>query len=136
MVSHPVDHNAETEPVGLSHEVVEILKRTELRVDFAVVLHCIIRSESTLAAINADRIDRHEPYDVHTHLCKAWKFLLCGSECSCRSVLTYIHFINHRILEWLLLRSLCLRARQGHHGSCDCDKDLLHMSVINSLRGL
>ena len=30
----------------------------------------------------------------------------------------------------LLLRSLCLRARQGHHGSCDCDCDFLHMLVI------
>ena len=102
MVGHPVENDAETESVSLCHEIVEILECTELRVCFTIVLYGVVRTERTLAAVHSDRIDRHEPYDVHSEFSKAWKFLLCCCECALRSVLTHVHFIYHRILERLL----------------------------------
>ena len=94
MVGHPVHDDAESEPVCLGNKVVEVLESTELRVDVAVVLHCIVRAEGTLAAFYTDRIDWHKPYDVYSELCKAWKLLLSGCECAFRSVLTYIHLAD------------------------------------------
>jgi hypothetical protein len=110
MVGHTVDHDTETESVSLCKKGLEISHCTELRIDGTIILDCIVRSESTLAAFHSDRMDRHEPKNVDSKLLETRKLFLCCCKSSLRSILTYVHFIHDAVLERLLNELLGLMA--------------------------
>ena len=116
VVGHPVDDDLEAKVVGRADKVVEILQGAELRVDVAIVLDGVVGAESSLAAFLADRIDRHQPDNVHPKFLKFRKFPLGRGEGTFGGRLTGVQFIDHGVAGPVTLNgSLSGIAPAGEH---------------------
>ena len=98
MICHPVQYYLEPVSVRPVKEILEILHCPEFRIYGAIIGNGIIRAERSLSFLHADRIDGHEPDNVHSQFFQSRQFFCRSIECTFRSVLAHIHFVNNGII--------------------------------------
>ena len=86
VVIHDVDDAAHPARVYLVHEVPEILERAVLGVHGAIVADGVGAAERALAGLLAQRVDGHQPDDVHAQGLYAVKVGYEGAEGTLLSV--------------------------------------------------
>jgi len=94
VVRHPVDDHVHAQPVRLFDQCLEVVERAEFRIDGRVIAHGVIAAQRVLAVLFADRLDRHQPQDVHAHLFQARQMLGKCLERALGRVLPDVHFVD------------------------------------------
>ncbi len=94
VVGDPIEQYMHTQCVCLVHDGFKIFNGSKSWVDRCVILDGIIAAELAFAVALANRLDGHEPKDIHVHLCQAREVLLKGIQGSFRRVLTDVDLIN------------------------------------------
>ena len=130
VVGHPVEHDLHPKRVGLLHEGVEVFERAELRIDRAVVLDGVVGAEGALAAEFADRIDRHQPDNVHSQLAQAGEVSRGGAEGALRGELAGVELIDNALGdEGVVCRRGCRLIASGnkrHNQAGNCQDVFSH----------
>ena len=102
VVGDPVDNDFQPQIMGCGDEPVERFDIAELGVDRLVVRYRVVGAERTLASVDADRVYRHQPHYVDTHLLQFGQITLGRGERAFRRRLPYVELVNHRVV--LVLR--------------------------------
>ena len=94
VVGDPIEQYMHAQRVCLIHDGFKIFNGSKSWVDRGVILDGIIAAELAFAVALTDRLDGHEPKDIHVHLRQAREVLLEGIQGSFRRVLADVDFIN------------------------------------------
>src|SRR6187401_1747783 len=94
MMRYPIDDDVHTECMRGIHQLFEIIKVAEEGIQRAEVRNGVVASQSTFSFFDTDRMDRHEPQDIHTHFFEPGQMMPEGFKGAFRSVLPDIDFIN------------------------------------------
>ena len=98
VVGHPVQDYAQPESVGFGQEPVEILQRAEFGVDGFVAGDGVVRAEGSLALLDADGVDGHQPDDVHAQFSEPGQVACGRRQRPFGGVLAHVHFVDDRVV--------------------------------------
>ncbi len=99
VVGHPVEQHLHAQPMRFGDEGVQIGEGAQFGVDGAVVADRIVGAERSLAALDADRMDRHEPHDVDAQLAEPLEMRLRGPQRAFGGQLPHVHFIEYGLID-------------------------------------
>ena len=97
VIGDEVEDHLETLFVRGIDEGAEFLLRAEFRVHCVIVLHRIGATQSALAVLLPDRVDRHEPQYVDAQFLQARQLLLRGGESAVLGEMTGVDLVQDRI---------------------------------------
>src|ERR1017187_9838701 len=98
VVGDPVEDYVHVLLMSGVDKVLEIVERAELWIDAVVILHGIRASQSALAILLANLVDRHQPEDIDSQLFQPGQLLLGGSEGPFGSELPGVDLIDSGVL--------------------------------------
>ena len=99
MVADLIEDYSDAESVSGIYESLKIGECTKLRVDLHIILHGIVRAESTLTLLKADGMDRHKPDYIDAELTEAREFLAEAIKVARGCTLAEISLIDYSRLE-------------------------------------
>ena len=102
VVVHHVDNALHAAVVDGVHQMAEILHAAVLRVHAPVVTDGVGTAQRALAAHLANRMDRHQPYDIRTQGAQSVQITFQRTKGALRCVVSHEHAVDQLMLQCLI----------------------------------